>query len=809
MGKLVILKISEGSFEQGFPVTLQLGEENARPTSQVLGKLPPDPELPELYQQWQLAYKGLGLRSRLSAPDEQVKNVSLVQDCDLAAKRLSDRFNLWLQADSFRAIREKWLEKLLPDEAIRVIMQTKDLWLQRLPWHLWDLLERYPKAEIALSAPAYDQVTHTPTPAGRVSVLAILGNSKGIDIQADRELLEQLPDAEVRLLVEPSHQEISDRLWEHPWDILFFAGHSSTQSGDNTGRIYINQQDSLTISQLKYALKKAMERGLKLAIFNSCDGLGLARELVDLHIPQVIVMREPVPDQVAQAFLKYFLQIFSSGNSLYPSVRQARERLQALEGHFPCATWLPVIYQNPAELPPTWNALKGNAENLPLTPDTRYPTPIPSPDTRHPTPVSSPTTHHLPLKLRTAVGISLAIATLISGIRYLGLLQPVELFAFDHLTRLRPDEGTDSRVLIITIDDSDIQKQPGKSRGSLSDAALSQLMTKLDRYQPSVVGLDIYRDQPVAPQYPSLVKQLKQNGKWITTCKVSDADSKVAGVAPPPEVPSDRVGFSDFLEDSDGIVRRQLLFMDVPPDSLCNTPYSFSVQLASRYLAAKEIQPSFTPDGNLQFGQTVFHSVRPRTGGYQGIDAWGNQILLNYRATRRPFAQVSLSQVLTGQINASAIKDRVVLVGVVDRSFGDYWSTPYGTSPAEKMAGVVVQAEMTGQIISAVLDRRPLLWVWSQGAEVAWIVLWSLISGTATWWLLSRSKTLIQTLSRIGVVVVVASGALCLICFGIMTQGGWIPLIPPALAIGSVASAIGIYQGYRNQRSSSLTLHQE
>ncbi len=781
VNKLVVLKIGEGSFEQGFPVTFQVGEENARPATEVTGKLLPDQELPGLYQQWQMAYRGMGLRSRLSAPDAQVKNVSLLQDCGKASALLRDRLNAWLQAEPFRPIREKWLEKLHPSDTIRVIVQTEDMLLQKLPWHLWEVLERYPQAEIALSAPAYDQVSHHSTPPGRVGVLAILGNSKGIDTKADRVLLEKLVDAEVRLLVEPSRQDLSDRLWEHPWDILFFAGHSSSQGEGETGKIYINQTDSLTINQLKYALRKSLERGLKLAIFNSCDGLGLARELADLHIPQVIVMREPVPDPVAQTFLKYFLQAFSSGEPLYLAVRQARERLQALEEQFPCATWLPVIYQNPAEQPPTWQELKGTE----VDPTTQ--------------PLSAPLLRPS-LRFRWVIALSLTVATLISGIRYLGVLQPVELRAFDQLLRLRPEEGTDSRLLVVTIDDSDIQTQPQKGQGSLSDAALSQLLEILDRYQPRVIGLDIYRDRPVESGQKTLASRFKQDSRLVATCKVSDTESKVAGIAPPPEVPGDRVGFSDFLEDPDGILRRQLLFMDVPPDSLCNTPYSFSLQLASRYLATEGIEPSFTQEGNLQLGKTVFQSIHPRTGGYQGIDAWGSQILLNYRATRRPVAQVSLSQVLSGQINASAVKDRIVLIGVTARSYGDYWSTPYGSGPAEKMAGVVVQAEMTSQILSAVLNQRPLLWVWSQGMEIAWIGIWSLMGGTIAWWLYGRRQSSKQTMTWVVLAVVVAPGVLCLICFGILIQGGWVPLVPAILAIAAATSTVSFYQNFRSQR---------
>ncbi len=109
----------------------------------------------------------------------------------------------------------------------------------------------------------------------------------------------------------------------------------------------------MTIPQLKHGLKKAIAQGLTLAIFNSCDGLSLAVNLADLHIPQMIVMREPVPDQVAQAFLKNFLAAFASGKPFYYSVREAREKLQGLEDECPCATWLAVICQNPAEIPVT------------------------------------------------------------------------------------------------------------------------------------------------------------------------------------------------------------------------------------------------------------------------------------------------------------------------------------------------------------------------------------------------------------------------------------------------------------------------
>ena len=130
---------------------------------------------------------------------------------------------------------------------------------------------------------------------------------------------------------------------------MLFRSHGRTEAG--AGKIFINLQESLTLEELKYGLREAVRQGLQLAIFNACDGLGLANVLAPLGLPQMILMREPIPDQVAQTFLKYFLDAYVTGESLYLSARQARERLQGLEDRFPCASWLPIIFQVDPVLP--------------------------------------------------------------------------------------------------------------------------------------------------------------------------------------------------------------------------------------------------------------------------------------------------------------------------------------------------------------------------------------------------------------------------------------------------------------------------
>ncbi|NEQ66855.1 MAG: CHAT domain-containing protein [Symploca sp. SIO2D2] len=186
-------------------------------------------------------------------------------------------------------------------------------------------------------------------------ILAILGNSQGINLEEDEESLNNLHNVEINWLREPSRKKLVSMLWQEKWDILFFAGHSHSEQDLTTGNIAINSQDSLNLQELKSTLRHVQQNGLKLAIFNSCDGLGLANALVDLRIPYIIVMREPVPDQVAQDFLQFFLERFSTGISLHKAFRQAREQLESLDQKkYPGAVQIPVIVQHPTAPPLIW-----------------------------------------------------------------------------------------------------------------------------------------------------------------------------------------------------------------------------------------------------------------------------------------------------------------------------------------------------------------------------------------------------------------------------------------------------------------------
>jgi CHASE2 domain-containing sensor protein len=783
MSRLVILTLGQGNLDYGFPlITVQLREIGNPYGMKFTASLPAAPDIPKLYRNWQSLYSAfyqrLCLRSSTEADDNleiaeaYITNISEFEMADLC-QQMSNLINLWLNSKEFRKIDQQLRTQLQPSEEICFIIETDDNLLRRIPWHLWNFFEDYPHAEVALSASDYQKQRQLPkyTLSKRVKILAIFGNGEGINIEQDRTFLENLyPQADVKFLVEPDLGELNEQLWCQGWDIFFFAGHSCSRE---KGQLLINQTDTITLGQLKYALKQAINRGLCLAIFNSCDSLGLAQQLQDLQIPQVIVMREPVPDVVAQEFLRYFLTEFSRGQSLYTAVRSARERLQGLEIEYPCATWLPVICQNPAE-PPIW-------QYQPLASRIRV--------ARRYAIRSFKKGKRADIKyfFRTVLVTSIIVTLFLLGVRHLGMLENFELQAYDHLIQLRPLEKPDSRLLIVTIDEADIVYQNQKSmnlRWSLSDAALAKLLEKLEQYHAVAIGIDIYRDFSVDPNYPDLENRLQQDKNLFAVCKVPAPDDGAPdGIPPPPEVPQERLSFSDFVTDNDNIARRQLINLTPPLKSSCTSPYSFSYILARHYLTTQGFQAEINPQGYLQIGNTVFKSLKSQSGGYQDVDASGYQVLLNYRSlssVEKIAPQISLRDILENQIKPETVKEiqnRIILIGVTAPSSSDVWKTPYTkTSKGEQqISGVFIQAQMVSHILSAVLNNRPLFWFWSEWIEALWVWGWSLVGGAIAW---GCYKPL-----YLGLSISITSLLIFGICFGIFTQAGWIPMIPPVLAL--------------------------
>jgi len=743
MSIVLFLNLGVGSLSNGFDRINSRLEVDGKLVAQLQGSLPGNAELQDLCYQWQFYYAAYydnypqavrGDNPQIELDSTGITGFS-VTSFDRTRQQLETQMREWLDLSSFSTLAEPLLwhagdlaaqpERLHHSEVI-IIIESADDRIYRLPWHCWSALIDCPQAEITFSLNTYQRQTST---SGRTKprILAVFGDRTGIDTTADATFIHQL-SADLVTLIEPTISQLCHQLADRQgWDILFFAGHGSDRQA---GAIHLNPLESVTLNDVSHALATAIGRGLKLAIFNCCSGLGLGTSLAKLNIPTAIVMRAAIPNRVAQDFLQTFLHSFKSGNSLLVAVAAAKRQLQSIEADFPCATWLPVVFWNPTVALPTWTSF--------------YPSP----------PVK--------LSLWKLGAIVLATTAAIWGIRSQGYLEPIELTTYDLKMNARAPEPPDERILVVGVE----RNTP------ISDRHLFQALHKLQQYHPQAIGLDIYRDIPFGEGHQDLNTLLQQQ-EIISSCVMSSQRQKFPGVPAPSGVQPEHVGFTNFSLDPDGAIRRQVLGMAAVDDG-CTTDHSLSLRLALKYLnipAADEAE-----DGNLKIGNRQVAVLGTSFGGYRSTRARDNlrgfQVMLNYRNTHQVAPVMSLTELLTDDRLAARIANKIVLIGYTGQGNVDIWDS---LDKTRQLPGVMIHAQMTTNLLSHILDDRPLITTWVDLAEFGWILLWGTVGG-AIWFWFRGDKLWIAQLGAIGILVVTCQVYL-------NARSVWIPLVPTAMAL--------------------------
>ncbi|MBH8564179.1 CHASE2 domain-containing protein [Nostoc sp. CENA67] len=382
-------------------------------------------------------------------------------------------------------------------------------------------------------------------------------------------------------------------------------------------------------------------------------------------------------------------------------------------------------------------------------------------------------------KLRLGKGwiASLAggVTSLVLLMRFSGLLQGMEWAILDSLFQARPPAKVDQRITIIKIDESDIQKI---GQYPLSDRVLARTIETLKSYNPKAIGLDLYRDMPVEPGYQELVKQFNTTPNLIGIEKA--VGSQV--YAPPVLAQKGQVGLSDQILDGDGKIRRALLSIRLANGEL---RLNLGLRLALHYLETANITPKSLPNNAnyIQLGKAVFVPFQANDGGYVRADTGGYQILLNFHGTQAQFENFSIADLLSKKIPPEKLRDRIVLIGSTAESVNDMFQTPYSNrifGPPQQMAGVIVHANITSQILDAALEGHSTLRVWPEEFEWLWILLWSGV-GAALSWRVKSHRAVIAA-------VTIASGEMIAIAYLAFLNGWWIPTVPPM--IGLVVAAM-------------------
>lgn len=301
-----------------------------------------------------------------------------------------------------------------------------------------------------------------------------------------------------------------------------------------------------------------------------------------------------------------------------------------------------------------------------------------------------------------SVGVAFAISAIIIWVRQLGLLQELELFAYDrYLQHRRLDQAYIPNVVLIRVTEEDIQRYGHP----LTDRILAELLNNLLSYSPAVVGVDIFRDIP-SDGTASLNKVLKDNTQIVLIEKrlgkkilVSNLISRNA-----------QTGFADLKQDRSGVVRRGLLFFWDTND-LKKVYFSFGLTLALNYLQQYGIPLSKDPENEafVSIGPTTIPRFQYNDGGYSIADDGGYQFLLDYGYGVRSFPSLTVSEVLQKKRPLNAISGNVVIIGTTAPSVQDYHETPFSRSGHPAMFGVEIHAHIVDQLIrSGLREGTPI-----------------------------------------------------------------------------------------------------
>jgi adenylate cyclase len=398
---------------------------------------------------------------------------------------------------------------------------------------------------------------------------------------------------------------------------------------------------------------------------------------------------------------------------------------------------------------------------------------------------------------RTALhlcSLTLMITLALAGAANTGLLRVLEWIVWDQGFALRSPEPVDDRIVIITIDESDITSL---GRWPMADGVMADLLERIQQQQPRLVAVDIYRDLEVPPGHGELQEKWRQ---WDNVLGIE----KVAGdPVPPPQILAEKaqVGANDLLVDQDGKIRRSLILVGRSDQSMIT---SLGAEAALRYLQQEgiELQEEDADRNIYRLGSGRYIPLTGQDGLYRESDMGGYQILLNYRGGLDRFLHVSLQSILQGNIPPDLMRDRLVFIGAIAPSLNDNHRTPYANflfQESRLLPGVVIHANLSSQMIAAALDDRPMLRPLQRRLSQGWLLFWA---GWSVAWGLEYAHKPWRTSWGLGLGVVI----LPLITYGGFQMGWLVPLVSPLLAVafGGISGIISTL--WVNLRRSYKTL---
>ncbi len=374
-----------------------------------------------------------------------------------------------------------------------------------------------------------------------------------------------------------------------------------------------------------------------------------------------------------------------------------------------------------------------------------------------------------------ALAIAASVAACVLAAREQGLLEWLDLAAYDRLLALRPPPPeAGARVVVVAYTEQDIMSQ---RTYPLPDDTLAEVLERILAQDPRAVGVDFYRDVLIPPGSERLEALWRRDPRIVMVHLLEDEGRH--GIPPPAAlVGSQQIGFSDVVLDPDDTVRRAVLFQDDEHGEY----QSLALRVATVWLGSEGVALGGDPGnaGWIRIGATPLPRLASDDGPYVGADDAGYQILIDFEGSE-PFRQVPMGEVLDGRVAPDAFRDKIVLVGATADSVTDLRRVPFGLWP-----GVFVHAHVASRLVHYGLgENAPIGWLDGK-ATTTWILLWTV--GGAALGLRRYPVGIFSAALAVGLFAVTGAGLAALV------EGLWVPVVTPAtgwlLAAGAVTAWI-------------------
>lgn len=435
-----------------------------------------------------------------------------------AELKLLNEFHRWLRgAELFeiRATLARASQEIVNDrlhQHLDLFLTCTPIELARLPWETWEIGADFAATGTIRIARTPENIRKGAASTGRqlrgrARILAILGDDTGLNFQTDREAVRSLAHiAEVTFVGWQPGQtatevktQIRDAIAaEFGWDVLFFAGHSN-EAEITGGELAIAPGVSITVHDIAPQLATAQERGLQVAIFNSCSGFHIAESLIDLGFSQVAVMREPIHNRVAQEFLVQFLRSLANRQDVHDSLLDACRSLRWEKNlTYPSAYLIPSLFCHPnASLFRITSGWRQRLQQL------------------------------LPTRLE-AIGLAMGLILSLSPAQSALLNARIWTQAVyrDRTGQVPPLEQPP--VALIEIDTESIRRADLAKLSPFDRTYLAKILDRLTELNASVVGIDFVFDTPAqqpaedAALSKAVQTAVKQNGTWVVFAALLD-----------------------------------------------------------------------------------------------------------------------------------------------------------------------------------------------------------------------------------------------------------------------------------------------